>query len=245
MMQPTFLPWQGFFGLIVSADLFVMLDDFQFSPQSWQQRNRLFVETGRVDWVTVPVRKAGAFGSPLDEILVDDSKPWRKKMLRRISQSYARCEYHARITSLMEDWLESPAKTLSELNVGFVRRVLDLWSCDTTLVHSRTIGSSGHRSVRVLELLESAGAETYLAAPGSFEYMREDAVFPLPGMEVLFQEFRDVPYPQAHSEEFVPRLSILDALYNVGPTHTLELVRRGTGHWLTWDEMSQASGGAQ
>ena len=31
MMQPTFLPWQGFFELIYQSDRFVIGDDYQFS----------------------------------------------------------------------------------------------------------------------------------------------------------------------------------------------------------------------
>ena len=45
MMQPSFMPWQGFFELIFISDIFIFLDDFQFSVQSYHQRNRLFVNT--------------------------------------------------------------------------------------------------------------------------------------------------------------------------------------------------------
>jgi WbqC-like protein family len=34
LMQPAFLPWQGFFGLVAAADVFVLLDDFQFQRPS-------------------------------------------------------------------------------------------------------------------------------------------------------------------------------------------------------------------
>ena len=39
IMQPTFLPWLGYFSLIKSVDKFVFLDDVQFDRRSWQQRN--------------------------------------------------------------------------------------------------------------------------------------------------------------------------------------------------------------
>ena len=61
MMQPTFLPWQGYFELIYQADCFIFLDDFQFSVQSYHQRNRLFVNRDQVGWYTVPVKKSNAF----------------------------------------------------------------------------------------------------------------------------------------------------------------------------------------
>lgn len=40
-MQPTFLPWFGFFEMINQADLFVFLDDVQISPKSFEVRNRI------------------------------------------------------------------------------------------------------------------------------------------------------------------------------------------------------------
>ena len=58
------------------------------------------------------------------------------------------------------------------------------------------------------------------------------------GVEVLFQDFECVPYPQIGSpDQFVPYLSVVDGLMNVGPEGTLELARAGTKHWLTWGEM--------
>ena len=39
--QPTFFPWLGYFDLISQADQFVILDDVNFSYQSWQHRNNL------------------------------------------------------------------------------------------------------------------------------------------------------------------------------------------------------------
>ena len=39
--QPTYLPWQGYFGLIDFVDEFVFLENVQFVKRSWQQRNRI------------------------------------------------------------------------------------------------------------------------------------------------------------------------------------------------------------
>ena len=41
VMQPTYLPYLGYFDLIAQADVFVFLDDVQFERKSWQQRNRI------------------------------------------------------------------------------------------------------------------------------------------------------------------------------------------------------------
>jgi hypothetical protein len=69
--------------------------------------------------------------------------------------------------------------------------------------------------------------------------MRADGVFPVSDIEVLFQDFRPRAYPQVGSPSaFVHYLSILDALMNVGPEKTADLVRNGTAAWSTWDDMA-------
>ena len=54
IMQPTYLPWSGYFGLLNSVDLFVYLDSVQFDKRSWQQRNQIKSVNGP-QWLTVPV----------------------------------------------------------------------------------------------------------------------------------------------------------------------------------------------
>ena len=55
IMQPTYLPWPGYFNLISKADVFVFLDDAQFQKNSWHNRNRILVEN-KPHWITVPVK---------------------------------------------------------------------------------------------------------------------------------------------------------------------------------------------
>ena len=75
-------------------------------------------------------------------------------------------------------------------------------------------------------------------ARGSFGYMQADGLFPVEGLAVLFQAYVPRPYPQwAATGEFVPYLSVLDAMFNIGPEETLKLIVAGTSRWRSWDEM--------
>lgn len=237
MMQPTFLPWQGLFELVLEADRFVFLDDFQFSLQSYQQRNRLFVDRGRVDWYSVPVRKE-SYRAPLNEARVAAHDRWQQKMLKRIRANYARSPFFPELHPWLESWLVAEHESLAALNTAFIRRACELMGIETELRLSSELPSGAQRSERVLELIRWHGADTYLSARGSFGYMLEDGIFPAPGIEVVFQDFDCRPYPQVGAAgEFVSHLSVLDALMNVGPGATLELVHGGTRHWIEWDEL--------
>ncbi|WP_370302900.1 WbqC family protein, partial [Rheinheimera baltica] len=50
IMQPTFLPWSGYFNLMASVDVFVFLDDAQFQKGSWHNRNRIPLN-GKPHWL--------------------------------------------------------------------------------------------------------------------------------------------------------------------------------------------------
>jgi hypothetical protein len=246
MMQPTFLPWQGYFELIHQSELFIILDDFQFSVQSYHQRNRLFVNKGQVDWYSVPVRKTVSFGAPLNRTRVNDAIPWRKKMWRRIEQNYSKTPYFTVISPSVESWLFSPADVLADINVAFIRLACKMMGFEKEFVLSSMFPSDAQRSARVAELLRMNGADSYYSARGSFTYMRDDGLFPLPDVEVSFQDFRPVPYLQAGSGDgFLPYLSVLDALFNIGPRETARLIKSGTEHWLKWDEMVELAAGEE
>ena len=77
IMQPTYFPWLGYFDLIASADIFVFLDDVQFSYRSWQQRNRI-LNLGKEKMLTVPVINKGE-GKRIEDILIDENENWREK----------------------------------------------------------------------------------------------------------------------------------------------------------------------
>lgn len=47
IMQPTFLPWMGYFSMMSKVDLFVA-DDVQLAKRSWQVRNRIKTQNGEL-----------------------------------------------------------------------------------------------------------------------------------------------------------------------------------------------------
>ena len=82
IMQPTYLPWLGYFDLIARSDIFVFLDDVQFSYRSWQQRNRI-LDLGKEKMLTVPVVRRGNRTNILDTV-IDERQLWREKHFNSI-----------------------------------------------------------------------------------------------------------------------------------------------------------------
>ncbi len=242
MMQPTFLPWAGYFALMDAADCFVLLDDFQFQRQSFQQRNRLFVGGQRVGWVTVPVEHRHSTDFPL----LCDIEPiltarFRDKLSGLLRQNYGFSEHFAEVAAAVEAVLARDWQSLADLNIALIEKLAALLGISTMLLRSSDVQATGKRSQRVAELLRKVHATTYLAAAGAAAYMREDGVFPLPDVETLFQDYSPLAYPQGHSDVFIPHLSVLDMLFQLGPARSREVVRAGGGDFLPWRTQAAAS----
>ena len=70
IMQPTYLPWCGYFGLLDYVDQFVFLDNVQYSHRSWQQRNRIKGPSGEI-LLTVPVVSSSKRGN-VNNVLINE-----------------------------------------------------------------------------------------------------------------------------------------------------------------------------
>jgi hypothetical protein len=240
-MQPTFLPWQGYFALVAEANLFVFLDDFQFVRRSYHQRNRLFLGGGRTGWVTMPVAHAGSDDRPsIRAMRPDPEGTFRQKFLGTLEHAYRQAPHFETIFPEVAEWIGRDWSDLASMNIAFIEIVARRLGLDPGFRRASELGAEGRRSSRIADLLARTEAGTYLCAWNSFDYMKEDGVFPLPDVETRFQRFVPRPYPQAPSKEFVPHLSVLDALMWVGPGETRRLVAEGQEAFVAWDERAGA-----
>ena len=52
VLQPSYIPWRGYFHQIRQADVFVFYDDVQYDVDGWRNRNRIKTHGG-TRWLTV------------------------------------------------------------------------------------------------------------------------------------------------------------------------------------------------
>ena len=236
MMQPMFLPWLGYFELMDAVDIFVFLDDFQFSRQGWGHRNRLFLSPGRPGTVSLPIRHPDNLAATFLEITPAADQRWYDKLARSLSQTYGRSANFAKTWAAIEPKIRAAGGTLAEYEIQLIEAMADQLGIRTQIRRSSEFAVRGlGRSERLVAILDAVGAGAYYAAHGSINYMHEDGVFPLAHLPVFFQDFVPVPYRQPGASEFVPRLSALDALFNLSASEAREAIY-GTRRWLPWDE---------
>lgn len=236
MMQPHFLPWLGFFELLAVADVFVILDDFQFQRQSWGHRNRIFTQAGQVGFVTMPVEHGHAGIPKYNEVAPAPSPVWRKKFIATFDQVYGKTPGHAQLRKQLLPVLDHKWENLADLNLTITEIFCEQLGLDPFIVKSSEIHVDPclTRSKRIRAMLYALKARTYYAAAGSFDYMDADGGWDECGVDVRFQDHHPVAYEQYKAVPFQSRLSALDAICRA-PSQVQSLIY-GTGKWLSLDD---------
>ncbi|MBF0347404.1 MAG: WbqC family protein [Magnetococcales bacterium] len=236
IMQPTYLPWMGYFDLIDQSDVFVFLDTAQFEKQSWQQRNRLLTPNG-LEWITVPVLIKGRFGQPIREVEI---KPYKfpEKHIRQIRQNYGRAPFFNQYSEELFDLLVDASKDLSlcHLNIELIRWCCAKLSLQATFKRSSEMGIQGKRSELLVNILDSLQSKIYVSPLGSLDYLREDRHWFMDrGIDIFFQNFTHPEYRQVYAP-FTPGASIIDLLFNRGD-ESLAVLRSGRGNARPFHEV--------
>lgn len=222
IMQPTYLPWLGYFDLMDRADHFVFLDTVQFSKQSWQQRNRIKTHQGTLT-LTVPVVQK--LGQRVSEVRIDNRNDWQKKHWRSIESAYQKAPFWSEFSPALAPFYEKKWEFLCDMNAALITCLKDLLGIATPLtrVSGMDLGEEG-RSGRLVNICKRLNGTLYLSPAGAREYLTEDRQdFEAAGLAVEFQEYQHPRYPQLHGE-FVPQLSVIDPIFNAG-RRSLDLIR--------------------
>ena len=70
ILQPSYLPWRGYFHQIQKADVFVFYDDVQVDKHGWRNRNLVKGPNG-LQWLSVPILSKGAtHGLALNDVRI-------------------------------------------------------------------------------------------------------------------------------------------------------------------------------
>src|ERR1041385_6811444 len=117
ILQPSYIPWRGYFDQIRRADLFVFYDDIQYDKHGWRNRNQIKTHQGK-QWLTIPVHSKGVTqGVPIKDVRIDWSKPWVKSHLKSISISYSKAPCFKEYLPLVESLYERHHEFLPDFTI--------------------------------------------------------------------------------------------------------------------------------
>lgn len=223
-MQPTFLPWLGYFSLIEHTDIFVFLDNVQFEARSWQQRNRIIVNKS-ASWLTIPVSLPFGRSTRIDQALINTEHFSGSKICKTITQAYSgKKGFDFIMNNIFKIFLDPP-RDISSLNIKLINEIVKALRIETPLILSSEMNVTGKKEDLLLDICRNLNATTYVSAAGSAFYLDGYSGFSNSGINLEYQIFNHPSYSQGDFA-FISHLSVVDALCNIGLKATEEIIKK-------------------
>ncbi|MDI6780923.1 MAG: WbqC family protein [bacterium] len=222
--QPDYLPWLGFFDKICLCDVFVLLDNVQFSKNYFTNRNKIRTSQGWT-WLTVPVLSKGKSEQRIDEVKINNisEKKWAEKQWKTIEQNYKKAPFFSEHADFFYRLYSKEWDSLTELNKTIIYYLVDAFELKTRICEVAEIKAEGNGTELLFNICQALGANTYLSGAFGKEYLDED-LFSNHGIKVIYQEFSHPEYKQVF-EPFIPNMSAIDLILNYGDD-SLQILRQ-------------------
>lgn len=224
-MQPTYLPWIGYFGMIDLSDLFIFYNDVQFVKRSWQRRNKIKTPHGWT-WLTVPV--ISNFKENINKIRINNDMNWREKHLKSIKFNYKSLPYFNEFQDILEHIYSETFEYLADFNIKIIKEIAKNLNIDTKFMLSSDLKSSGAKTDRLISIINQLKENKecdYLTSPGTKDYI-EPVKFKENDINLYWYYFHHPEYPQLFGD-FKPYMSIIDLILNIGTKESIKLIRKG------------------
>jgi hypothetical protein len=223
--QPDYLPWPGFFFKLYFSDIFVFLDDVQFSKPSFtrhvfiRNNHQLSEAQNAKLYLSVPIRKHH-HQELIKNLYIAHREKWIEKHIQKIYPHYKHCPYFEAYFPFVSETLSEckQFEKFSEMTIFVVKRFLKLLAFSPQLKVSSDLPVLGHKSEYVINIVKYLKGNVYLSGTGAKAYQTNEE-FQTAGIKLVYQDFytylEQHPYFQIRPP-FVNGLSIIDALFNIG-----------------------------
>jgi hypothetical protein len=217
ILQPSYIPWRGYFHQIHKADVFMFFDDVQYDQRGWRNRNRVKTAKG-VQWLTVPVLKRGLRTDqiPIREVRICWDRPWAHSHWTTLRHAYGRAPYFKHYAPLVESFYGRRDEFLADFTIETsIALARELGIQNTRFLRSTELKVTGTKTDRLLALLGAVGANHYISGPSARDYIDEEKVRAA-GVTLEYMTYDYPSYEQFHPP-YDPHVSLLDLLFMKGP----------------------------
>jgi hypothetical protein len=214
IIQPNYLPWKGYFDIIHAVDVFIFLDDVQYTTRDWRNRNRIKRPQGEPIWLTVPT--LGGRNQLVNEVAIDNAQNWPHKHYEALRHSYRGTPHFDRYAPRLRELLNDKWPLLVDLDVALTKQICEWLGFSVELRRSSELGAHGAKDERLIDLTQKVGGDYYLSGPAARDYIQPDR-FQSANIELAYHDYSGYPeYPQV-SSPFDHFVTILDLLFAAGP----------------------------
>ena len=228
IMQPTYMPWLGYFAMMDKVEQFVFLDTVQIVGRSWQVRNKIKVKDEEL-LLTIPMSKE----LKREERKINNTRycgnEWKENHLATIKMAYKKARFYEPTYTFLEELYSRQSESIGDFNSFVIMNIARKIGIETEFLKASNLDASGKKDELLVNLCKKVGAEKYLSAQGSASYIEVDSPggeFAINGVELFYQNYSHPEYRQL-GNKFIPYIGIYDLLFNESFENALDIIRSG------------------
>ncbi len=213
--QPNYLPYLGYFDKMKNSDTFVILDNVQFvrtGEFAWQHRNRIRTQSEWM-WLTIPVVRD--YGVEIKDVKIAN-QGWQEKHWKAIEANYRRTLCWETYSGELETFFTKKYNLLVEINIPLIKWMAEKMGIEKKILiaSEMDLDESLNSTDLLIEIIKKTGGKKYISGKFGQDYL-DKTKFQENDIELIIQNFVHPVYKQKY-EGFVPNLSAIDFLFNVG-----------------------------
>lgn len=209
--QPDYIPWLGLFYKMYLSDVFIHLDDAQFSNEAAHNFNTIKTSNGPLR-LKFPVEYHT--GDLINTVRPKYELKWREKHLRTIEMNYTKAKYFKEVFPELRDVFMVDYPDVAALNIAINEYIAGKFGIKPKFVLSSDLNIHTKREEKVIDLTLAVGGTRYISGNGARAY-QEESHFTDRGVELWYLDYKPIEYPQIW-KTFAPCMSVLDYIFNCG-----------------------------
>ncbi|MCX8129599.1 MAG: WbqC family protein [Clostridia bacterium] len=211
MHQPDYIPWLGYFYKINKTDIFVFLDDVQYSNTGMHNRNQIKTPQGKC-FLTVPV--AYRFGDLINQCITKDELNWKEKHLKTIEMNYKRAPHFKSFFDMFTEVISARYGNLADMNIEINKKICEYFGIKPRFVRSSELCINTTGTQRIIDICRLFDADVYYSGRGAMAYQKPE-MFRDNGISLVYTDYSPFAYSQLW-EGFADSLSVVDYIMNHG-----------------------------
>ena len=219
--QPEFLPWLSYISKATMGDIYFILDTVQFEKEDFQNRNKIRINNSPGwQWLTIPVLQGKKKLINLSEIKINDKVKWQRKHLNSIKISYGKTPYFDEIYPELEKIYNNfNGELLIEFVISLTKYAFNKFDINIPIYRTSELKNlgfelDGQKTDLAIEMCKAVNAKSFVFGQYGHAYIEKEKFYNH-NIKAVFQKFDHPTYSQNY-DEFIPKMSFIDLLFNHG-----------------------------
>ena len=194
ILSTAYLPPIEYWVSIMQHSEVLIEANENYQKQSYRNRCRIMGPNGMQD-LNIPIAKSGKLKTPIAEVQIFDDGLWQKNHWKSIETAYNSSPFFLYYADYFEDLYKQKPINLFDFNMEIIKSIFEILELNQKLSYTDSFVKTYNEATDLRDLIHPKKEDLFL------------------------EQSKSHPYIQVFSERhgFIPNLSILDLIFNLGP----------------------------